>query len=303
MQVRSVITAMASLCASVAPLAQAPQSVAQPSFEQLAAECAPDIHPSTLKAVVRTESSGNPYAIGVVGGQLERQPRSLAEAAATARELERQGFNFSMGLGQINRHNLAKHGETYDTVFEPCRNLKAGGAILKDCFLRARRTMSDDQNALRAAFSCYYSGNFTRGFRPDNAGQPSYVQKVAANASEQVPAIPVVPAIQPQRSDSPVALRAANTSATPSKPAEVPSRWVIHADNSGQDEPSNVHTKDDAAMEPVVKVRLASPPSGQAPSGSMEQATMQRKARTRSEQPVTQDSDQQQELPFVQFVN
>lgn len=303
MQVRNVITALVGLCASVAPLAQPPMSVPPPSFEQLAAECAPDIHSATLKAVVRTESSGNPYAIGVVGGQLERQPRSLAEAAATARELERQGFNFSMGLGQINRHNLAKYGETYDTVFEPCRNLKAGGAILKDCFLRAKRTMGDEQIALRAAFSCYYSGNFTRGFRPDNAGQPSYVQKVAANVSGQMLAIPVVPAIQPQSSDATVAVRAANPSATPSKPAEVPSRWVILADNSGQDQPPNAQTKDDAAMEPAVKVRLASPPSGHAPSGSMEQATMQRKARTRSEQPVTQDRDQQQELPFVQFIN
>lgn len=303
MQVRSVITAVASLCASVALLAQAPQPAPQPSLEQLAAECAPDIHPATLKAVVGTESSGNPYAIGVVGGQLERQPRSLAEAAATARELERQGFNFSMGLGQINRHNLAKYGETYDTVFEPCRNLKAGGAILKDCFLRAKRAMSDDQNALRAAFSCYYSGNFTRGFRPDNAGQPSYVQKVAANASEQMPAIPVVPAIHPQSADGMVTVRAVNPSAKPSKPAEFPSPWVILADNSGQDQPPNAHTKNDAAMEPAVKVRLASPPRVQAPSGSMEQAAIQHKARTRSAQPMTQDGDQQHELPFVQFVN
>ncbi|WP_425522299.1 lytic transglycosylase domain-containing protein, partial [Xanthomonas citri] len=126
MQVRDVITMAAGLLA-VVPLFAGAQTPSQPlPFEKLAAECAPDVHPTTLKGVVSTESSWNPYAIGVVGGRLDRQPRGLAEAVATARELERQGFNFSMGLGQVNRYNLAKYGESYETVFEPCRNLKAG---------------------------------------------------------------------------------------------------------------------------------------------------------------------------------
>lgn len=53
--------------------------------------CAPQVHPRTLQAIVRVESGGNPYAIGVIGGALERQPRSLGEAVATAAELERLG--------------------------------------------------------------------------------------------------------------------------------------------------------------------------------------------------------------------
>lgn len=191
MQVRNAITMAAGLLAAV-PLFAGAQTPAQPlAFEKLAAECAPDVHPTTLKGVVSTESSWNPYAIGVVGGRLDRQPRSLAEAVATARELERQGFNFSMGLGQVNRYNLAKYGESYETVFEPCRNLKAGSVILKDCFQRAKAQMGDDQQALRAAFSCYYSGNFTRGFRPDKAGQPSYVQKVVAKATGRLSRSPL----------------------------------------------------------------------------------------------------------------
>src|SRR5690348_822601 len=142
------------------------QTAAPPlPFEKLAAECAPDVHPSTLKGLVSTESAGNPYAIAVVGARLARQPRNLTEAIATARVLERQGFNFSVGLGQVNRFNLSKFGERYETVFEPCRNLKAGSAILRDCYQRAKARIPEDQQALRAAFSCYYSGNFTRGFR------------------------------------------------------------------------------------------------------------------------------------------
>ncbi|MEZ1506979.1 transglycosylase SLT domain-containing protein, partial [Pseudomonas aeruginosa] len=36
-------------------------------FSELAAKCAPNVHASTLKALIGNESSFNPYAIGVVG--------------------------------------------------------------------------------------------------------------------------------------------------------------------------------------------------------------------------------------------
>lgn len=55
--------------------------------------------------VVRVESSYNPYAIGVVGGRLVRQPRTLDEAVSTARMLEQRGLNFSVGLAQVNRYS------------------------------------------------------------------------------------------------------------------------------------------------------------------------------------------------------
>ena len=211
-------------------LASAQTTAHPPSFEKLAAQCAPDVHPTTLKGLVSTESSWNPYAIGVVGGRLDHQPRTLAEAVATARDLDRQGFNFSMGLGQVNRYNLPKYGETYDTVFEPCRNLKAGSAILKDCYLRAHAQMGDEQQALRAAFSCYYSGNFTQGFRQDWTGQPSYVQKVVANATGTARPIPVVPAVQPRGADRVVPVRPATRSAGTAKAAGAPTQWVTFAD-------------------------------------------------------------------------
>ena len=46
------------------------------------------VPPTVMEHVVKVESSFNPYAIGVVGGRLARQPRSLAEALSTARMLE-----------------------------------------------------------------------------------------------------------------------------------------------------------------------------------------------------------------------
>lgn len=119
--------------------------------------------------VVRVESSYNRYAIGVVGGRLVRQPKNLPEALATVRMLEGRGFNFSIGLAQVNRYNLDKYGlDSYEEAFEPCANLRAGSKILAECYHRAGRNWGK-------SFSCYYSGNFSTGFRH------GYVQKIYAS--------------------------------------------------------------------------------------------------------------------------
>jgi type IV secretion system protein VirB1 len=163
-----------------------------PDFMAIAQQCAPSVAPQSLAAVAHVESSFNPFAIGVVGARLARQPRNQREAVATARALDRLGYNFSLGTVQVNRYNLAKYGESYETIFDMCRNLRAGGAILHDCFRRARPVYPDPQQALRAAFSCYYSGNFATGFRH------GYVRKVVLAAGKDPDAIAIVPAIDQQ---------------------------------------------------------------------------------------------------------
>ncbi|CAB3772049.1 lytic transglycosylase domain-containing protein [Paraburkholderia humisilvae] len=160
----------------------------------LAQRCAPSVYPSTLQAVVKTESGFNPYAIGVVRGRLVRQPRNRDEAVVTARALEAAGWNYSMGLAQINRANLRIYGLTFETVFDPCANLRAGSTILTDCYTRASARGRVSQEAVRAALSCYYSGNFARGFKPDSRGT-SYVQRVASNAADPGANAVVVPPI------------------------------------------------------------------------------------------------------------
>jgi type IV secretion system protein VirB1 len=165
-------------------------------FIVLAQQCAPQVAPATLAAIVRTESGFNPYAIGVVHGRLVRQPQALGEAFATARELDRQGWNYSVGLAQVNRTNFTKRGLTLATAFDPCRNLAAGAAILQQCFEAARDTRSANQQALRASLSCYASGDFVTGYRT------GYVQRVVDNASAQL--IPSVPAIVPEITPIPV---------------------------------------------------------------------------------------------------
>ncbi len=134
----------------------------------LEAVACPDMAVSmdVMQHVVNVESSRNPFAIGVVGGALVRQPRHLDEALATVRMLEEKGYNFSLGLAQVNRYNLARYGlESYERAFQICPNLQAGARILAECYSRSG-------NNWGKSFSCYYSGNFETGFRH------GYVQKI-----------------------------------------------------------------------------------------------------------------------------
>lgn len=133
-------------------------------FIRQIAECAPTVHVDTMQRIVQIESGFNPYAIGVVGARLQRQPRSSAEALATIRWLDANGYNYSVGLAQVNRSNFRAHGLTPATALMACPNLRAGGAILTACFKRASNPSVAPQTALRAAFSCYESGNFRTGF-------------------------------------------------------------------------------------------------------------------------------------------
>ena len=121
-----------------------------------------------MQHVVHVESSRNPFAIGVVGGYLASQPKNLVEALAAVHQLKEEGYNFSVGIAQVNRYNLAKYGlNTYAEAFDVCSNLKAGSRILRECYDRAQDWGK--------AFSCYYSGNFATGF------DHGYVQKIFAS--------------------------------------------------------------------------------------------------------------------------
>lgn len=181
-----------------------------------------------MQHVVRVESGFNPYAIGFVNGRLQRQPRSLPEAVATARMLEQQGVNFSVGLAQVNRYNLARYGlHSLEKAFSRCDNLRAGSRILQECHQRA----GDWGRAL----SCYYSGNFVTGFRH------GYVQKVMATlqpALRTVPAtaqagvapIPLASVPRVQRSAGPAS--AAAVTVSPASAAPLPSAQAGPADAS-----------------------------------------------------------------------
>jgi len=137
-----------------------------------------------MRHVVGVESGANSFAIGVVGARLVRQPKNLDEAVATANMLEAKGYNYSLGLAQVNRVNFAKYGlDTPAKAFGVCTNLSVGARILADCYHSANRDWGK-------AFSCYYSGNFITGFLQ------GYVQKIYGSilrSAQQAQAAPASP--------------------------------------------------------------------------------------------------------------
>jgi len=142
-------------------------------FMMLAQACAPTIDVQAIAAIVKTESSFNPLAIGINGQEkLARQPESEEEAVSTARWLIKNGYNIDMGLGQINGSNLKKVGLTVEEIFDPCKNIGAAAQILRTNYISAKSYIQSDHQALLASFSAYNTGSFSKGF------SNGYVQKV-----------------------------------------------------------------------------------------------------------------------------
>jgi type IV secretion system protein VirB1 len=141
----------------------------------LALQCAPNVSPQTVAAIVRTESRGNPLALYVNGPRQPAPQVSAADAVATARRFVAAGYSVDLGLGQINSRNMRKLGLTWETVFDPCTNTAALGQILTQNY----QSVADGrhpQTALRLAISLYNTGSTSRGFRN------GYVAKVVRNA-------------------------------------------------------------------------------------------------------------------------
>jgi type IV secretion system protein VirB1 len=205
--------------------------------------------------VVQVESSYNPYAIGVVGGRLVRQPKNLPEALATVRMLESRGFNFSIGLAQVNRYNLDKYGlDSYEKAFDACANLSAGSKILAECYRRAGGDWGK-------SFSCYYSGNFSTGFRH------GYVQKIYSSIRQgrEVDAAPGSPAIdvvdRGARRTVPVSRHPLYSGNASTEVPGVPSpytRSAVAAPSRVQSVPSRFESAD--VVDPVAAFIAAAPP-------------------------------------------
>lgn len=150
----------------------------------------PNVAPQTMRAIMSVESGHRPLSIGYKiirkDGQvfvLNAQPRTREQAVSWARWFTKNGYEFDAGAVQVHSTNFKKYGLTLESVFDACQNVRAGALILTDCYARALPKQKDKraepsheekQVALRAALSCYQSGNFSTGFRT------GYVQKVVA---------------------------------------------------------------------------------------------------------------------------
>lgn len=158
-------------------------------FDVVAAQCAPHVAVATLRAIAQVESDFNPYAIGVVGGALTRQPRNLLEAISTVKQLQAQNIKFSAGITQIYVQNWPAYRLDVETVFDPCANMRAAQGILSNCYQRAATSSGAGQVALRQAISCYYSDNFVTGFREGYVGKVLTAAASFRASALKVPAV------------------------------------------------------------------------------------------------------------------
>lgn len=145
------------------------------AFLALAVQCAASIHPSTSLDVARVESGFHPYAIAEIlpdsRGVISHFPSSLPEAIRLTGQLATQERRYSVGLMQITSTNFRRYSVNARVLLDPCTNLSVFERILSDCYRRG--------GTLKRALSCYYSGNFETGQRPESAfNQTSYVQRI-----------------------------------------------------------------------------------------------------------------------------
>lgn len=167
----------------------------------LFSQCAPDVSPVTLNALVGVESAGKPYVVANVTDNTSHYFDNKEKAIFFLNDLSSQKKRYSAGLMQIYSGNFQAYGLTNETVFDHCTNIKTGAEILKSCYNTASKETSDPQIALRKAMSCYYSGNFTRGFKQESDGK-SYVQRIELKVNKDF-AVPEMKVAGEQKKSSP----------------------------------------------------------------------------------------------------
>lgn len=146
-------------------------------IDSLIQQCANQTPMPIAHAIIKTESSYNPFAIGVnlngksFGGF--KQPTNYQDAVTVAKSLIANGKNIDMGLAQINSANLRRLNLSVEQVLEPCNNLKAMQYILSSCYASA--SDSGIGAKIQRAFSCYNTGNHRKGF------SNGYVNKATKN--------------------------------------------------------------------------------------------------------------------------
>jgi type IV secretion system protein VirB1 len=136
----------------------------------LALACAPSVEVGTAQAIIRRESGGNPYAIGVVGAKLSHQPRTKEQALYVANVLKDAALEFDVGIAQIRTTNLTKLGVSIEQALDPCQNMQLMQFLLVEAHQRAQRQGYKGAGASIAAVSAYNTGNFVRGLQNGYVG-------------------------------------------------------------------------------------------------------------------------------------
>lgn len=193
-------------------------------FANLAQRCAPEVHPTTLAALVGKESGFEPLVIGVNGNpHMQITAATPAEAVVKSSTLIKEGKSIDLGLGQINSRNLQRLGLNVADAFDACKNLAAASRLLRESYLSLRARGLEPASALAAAISQYNTGDSGAGV------SNGYVGAVDARAFGGY----VVPAIGAEAAG----VASSNPRTQPiALPAPVkPASWDVFGDASASD--------------------------------------------------------------------
>lgn len=145
-------------------------------------QCSTGVAPSTMAAIIKVESAGNPYAIGdnTTKSRVMPTPKNAEQAIAVATELIQKGHNLDLGLSQINSANLKAYKVSVKDIFDPCTNITVGSSILANFYTRSVAKYGVGEKSLFHALSAYNTGSFYKG--------PNYVAKIlkAAGSSASI---------------------------------------------------------------------------------------------------------------------
>lgn len=149
-------------------------------LSQISAECAPMVAPSTMAAIVRVESGGNPLAMWNDSTRSMVIPGSRNQAIRYLRQAMAAGQRVDVGLAQVDTGNFVAFGLTPRNAFAACANLRAGGAILRMDWQQALNSGYRGQQALYHAFEAYNSGRLR--------GDARYANRILGAAGAPAPA-------------------------------------------------------------------------------------------------------------------
>jgi type IV secretion system protein VirB1 len=166
-----ILTALCLLCIAANLPAQ------RLDIAALQSRCLPTVPLTTLNAIIRVESGGNPNAMQIDFPRallkqwhlpegtlrLKRQPATQREALEWLDYFEHYGISVDLGLMQVSTAEAQHRGLSAESLLEPCFNLRAGGQILDSAYQLEIKTYGPGQDALRHAISRYNTGDTQRG--------------------------------------------------------------------------------------------------------------------------------------------
>jgi type IV secretion system protein VirB1 len=147
------------------------------TLRDLRDRCAPTAPFTTLAAMIRAESSGNPNAIQIdfpkalllrwrlpAGTlRLQRQPNDSQEAGEWIAYLNAHDISVDVGLMQVSTDEAMRRHIAPAVLLDPCTNVQTGWSILEDDYKIEVKHFGPGQVALQHALSRYNAGDTNRG--------------------------------------------------------------------------------------------------------------------------------------------